>query len=287
MKFNKIYIEITNICGLHCSFCPTKILQNKTMKIYDFKKVIAQVKYYTKVITFHIFGDPLTVSNLEEYLDIAHKHNLKVEIVTTGYYLNNFNLNLFLHPSIKQINFSLNSYDKNEMKLSLDDYLKPMLQLCDLKLEKKIQSFINFRLWNITKNKTINSFNEIVLKKLFNYFDPLNPIVDFKHSIRLENQILVDFDEYFQWPNLQSTYSSNAPCYGLRSHFGILSSGKVVPCCLDSYGCIDLGNIFETQLKDILSSTRVQNIITGFKNGIAIEELCQKCTFKERFLEQV
>ena len=286
MKFNKVYIEITNVCGLECSFCPTKILQNKTIKLKDFDTLLKQVKNYTNVITFHVFGDPLTLSNLEEYLNISYKYNLNVEIVTTGYYLKNFDLNIFLHPAIKQINFSINSFNKNDINMSLNEYLKPMLQLCDLKLRNKIHSFINFRLWNLSKDDIDHEFNKSIFKKLSNHFNINLQNITYEKSIRLENQILIDFDEYFEWPSLNSNHSSNAPCYGLKSHFGILASGRVVPCCLDSYGCIDLGNVFETDLDSILKSQRVQNIITGFKNGIAIEELCQKCTFKERFVDK-
>jgi radical SAM protein with 4Fe4S-binding SPASM domain len=107
--------------------------------------------------------------------------------------------------------------------------------------------------------------------------------IDETKSIRLTNKVLIDFDEYFTWPSLSSTHNSDATCYGLKSHFAILSSGKVVPCCLDSFGCIDLGNIFTTNLDTILSSQRTKAIIDGFKKYIAVEELCKKCSFKDRF----
>jgi radical SAM protein with 4Fe4S-binding SPASM domain len=284
MKFNKIYIELTNVCGLECSFCPTKeAIQTNTMSLEFFENTLKQVQNHTKIITFHIFGDPLTLSNLKEYLDLSLKYKLKVEIVTTGYYLNNFDLQLFLHPTIKQINFSLNSFDKNDMKISLDDYLNPMFALCDLKLKNKIHNFINFRLWNIDSNDSDKEFNTFVLNKLSNYFNIDLSDINYKDSKRLENQTLLDFDEYFEWPSLASNHNSHATCYGLKSHFGILSSGKVVPCCLDSFGIIDLGNLHNESLETILHKEKTQNIINGFKESKAIEELCKKCTFKDRF----
>ena len=109
-----------------------------------FEKILTELKPYTKDIAFHVFGDPLTLSNLESYLDLSLKHNFKVHITTTGYYLRKFDLNLFLHKAIKQINFSLNSYNKNEMNMTLEEYLNPMFQLCDLKLSKKVHNFITF-----------------------------------------------------------------------------------------------------------------------------------------------
>ena len=283
MKFNKIYIELTNICGLECDFCPTKILQNQTIPLDKFENILNQVKNYTNIITFHVFGDPLVLQNLEKYLDLALKYKLKVELVTTGYYLNKFKTNVFLHDAIKQINFSLNSFNKNNMKMTLDKYLEPMFILCDEKLRQKKDMFINFRLWNIDNKQSEDKFNKEVFLKLQNKFNIDLSDAKTISSIRLANKILIDFDTYFTWPSLNSSNNTNGTCYGLKSHFAILASGKVVPCCLDSYGCITLGNIFEQSLNTILTNKRTTNIINGFKNNIAVEELCKKCEFKHRF----
>lgn len=281
-KFHKIYIEITNICGLECSFCPTKDTKTQTMDINLFNNICKQIRYYTKDIALHILGDPLVLSNLNQYLDIAFEHKLRVHITTTGYFLNNFNLNLFLHKSIKQINFSLNSYNKNNMNISLEEYLEPMFKLCDIKLKNKIHNFINFRLWNID-NSNDTKFNQDIFDKISNKFNILLKDIDYKKSIRLENQILINFDNYFKWPNLKDNHYSNNYCYGLTSQIGILSSGVVVPCCLDSFGVINLGDIKNTKLKDILNSKKAIDIVEGFNKNIAVEELCQKCSFKDRF----
>ena len=282
-KFHKVYIELTNICGLTCSFCPTKDTKSQTIDIKLFKNILDNLKPYTKDIAFHVFGDPLTLSNLETYLDIAYENKFKVHITTTGYYLNRFQLELFLHKAIKQINFSLNSYNKNEMKISLEEYMQPMFDLCDIKLKNKIHNFINFRLWNIDENNSENSFNFNVFSILSKKFNINLSKINFDKPIRLENQILIDFDKYFKWPSLNDTVLSNGYCHGLTSQIAILSSGVVVPCCLDSFGCINLGNINNTPLNDILNSKKAIDIVNGFKDNIAVEELCQKCTFKNRF----
>ena len=56
-----------------------------------------------------------------------------------------------------------------------------------------------------------------------------------------------------------------------------------MPCCLDKEAVINLGSIFETSLESILNSTRAQNIVQGFHRNQAVEPLCQKCTYKQRF----
>ncbi len=282
-KFHKVYIELTNICGLSCSFCPTKNTKSQTIDLDLYKNILIQLQPYTKDIAFHVFGDPLTLSNLHNYLDLALKYNFRVHITTTGYYLNNFDLDIFLHKAIKQINFSLNSYNKNEMKITLNEYLQPMFDLSDLKLEKKVHNFINFRLWNLDNSNSEDDFNSEVFTLLSKKFNIDLSNIDFDKPIRIENQILIDFDNYFKWPSLNDQERTNGYCHGLSSQIAILSSGVVVPCCLDSFGVINLGNLNKTSLKEILYSKKAIDIVEGFKNNIAYEELCKKCTFKNRF----
>lgn len=95
--------------------------------------------------------------------------------------------------------------------------------------------------------------------------------------------MLLHFDSYFEWPSLNSTHESDGTCYGLKSHIGILANGTVVPCCLDGEGVIDLGNLNETTLESILTSKRAKDMIEGFREFKAVEELCKKCSYKDKF----
>jgi radical SAM protein with 4Fe4S-binding SPASM domain len=94
---------------------------------------------------------------------------------------------------------------------------------------------------------------------------------------------LLHFDRYFEWPSLNGTMLSEGYCHGLSKQIAILADGRVVPCCLDGEGIIDLGNLHATNLGKILTSKRSQSILKGFEQGICVEELCKKCSYKERF----
>ena len=92
----------------------------------------------------------------------------------------------------------------------------------------------------------------------------------------------MDKDNEFSWPEIND-YKSNGYCYALKTQIAILSDGTVVPCCLDSNGQIELGNIFNNTLEEIISSERYQNLKKSFQDRKPCEELCKSCTFKERF----
>ena len=283
-----MHIEITNICNLKCTFCPPKILPNGIMSLEKFDDLNVQLKPYTKELAYHMVGDPLVLTNLADYLNISLKHDLKVNITTTANNINEKHYDALMNPTIKQINFSINSYNANSHKKSLDEYLNPILDFVKFAQSKNHEYFINFRIWNLDEEKSAKDFNKKVFDRINETF---NSNIDIEEvykerpkNIRIARKIFFNFDEYFTWPALQNEIVSKTGfCYGLDSHFGILTSGDVVPCCLDQNACVNLGNTNTTQLEDILNSKRVKAIQQGFKNNILVEELCQKCEYRTRF----
>ncbi|MFA5460958.1 MAG: radical SAM/SPASM domain-containing protein [Sulfurimonas sp.] len=288
MQFHRVHIEVTNICGLACSFCPPKANPSKTMSLDFFEKTLKELTPYTKTLAFHVMGDPLLLSNLHEYLDIAKKYNFEVELTTSGYYLSKHSAKTLFHEAVRQLNISLNSFNKNSLNISFEEYIWHVLDVCSQKLEDFSKPFINLRLWNLDDIYSEESYNKLIFEKLNSFF---NTTIDTEtiykekiKSLRLAPKVLLNFDSYFEWPSLESTHNSHAPCYGLSSHIGILANGTVVPCCLDGDGVINLGNLNEQSLRDILFSKRATDMIDGFKEHIAVEELCKKCSYKDRFL---
>ena len=58
-----------------------------------------------------------------------------------------------------------------------------------------------------------------------------------------------------------------------------------MPCCLDGEGVINLGDLHVSSLEEILNSKRAKAMLEGFAKNKAVEELCVKCSYKDRFLE--
>ncbi len=287
MHFNRVHIEVTNICGLACSFCPPKLQPTKSMSLSFFEKVLMELRPYTKSLSFHVMGDPLTLSNLFEYLELAGKQGFEVELTTSGYYLKKTPVEVLFHKAVRQLNISLNSYNKNSLNLSFEDYMDGVLTACGNKLGSYPKPFINLRVWNLDDVLSEAEFNKLLFEKIENFFNvKIDLDVIYKEkikSLRLASKVLLNFDNYFEWPSLNSTHDSDASCYGLKSHIGILADGTVVPCCLDGEGVINLGNLHDTPLKEVLSSKRAEAMIDGFSQGKAVEELCRKCSYKDRF----
>jgi radical SAM protein with 4Fe4S-binding SPASM domain len=285
MKFNRIYIEITNICGLQCDFCPTSAVNNKIMQLDFFENIVEQASYFTNEIVCHVMGDPLVLSNIGDYLDIIKKYNMKAMLTTSGFYMQKHIPKVLLHPCVRQLNISLNSFNKNSPKITLEEYLNPILELCNAKIEHYNEPFLNLRLWNMDNDNSEAEFNDLILASLEQFFGIKIKKNSDKKGFRLASKIILHFDDYFQWPSLSNQIYGDGYCGGLSSHIAILNDGIVVPCCLDYEGVINLGDLKNEKLKDILESQKSKSIRDGFKNKIATEELCQKCSYKNRFDE--
>jgi len=285
-KFKKIYIETTNICNLNCNFCP-KISRNlEFMSVESFEKIIDKIVPYTKHIYLHLMGEPFLNRNLKEFLDVCDKNNIKVNITTNGTLIKNVKYILLNSKAVRQVNFSLHSFEANDTKIAFEEYVDEIINFINLSSEEtNIISVL--RLWNLdAKYKASNNMNIDILKLLkerFNIEDDLRQILNEKNSFKIKNNVYINMGEKFKWPSLkEEEIGERAFCYGLRDHIGILVDGTVVPCCLDSEGSIPLGNIFESNLEEILNSNRAKKIYDGFSNRNAVEELCRKCGFINR-----
>lgn len=275
-RFAKVYIEISNICNLKCSFCPGTTRSPKRMNTDEFKIVLEKIKDYTDYIYFHLLGEPLCHPDLENFLQIAEEMKFKVIITTNGTLLNKCNDILLNSNSHYKTVISLHSFEANDNKISLKNYLNDCFSYAKSAENKKI---VVLRLWN---NGGKDTLNNDILNVLEKYFP--KPWNEERNGTRIGEKIYIQYGDKFDWPTLESdNINENVFCYGLRDQIGILSDGTVVPCCLDSNGDIPLGNIFEYNMEIILSSQKAQNIYNGFSNRTACEELCKRCSFVRKF----
>ena len=77
-RFRKVYLEISNICNLHCSFCPGTKRKSHAMGEAEFTAVLQKLQPFTDYLYFHLMGEPLCHPKLPLFLDIAGKMGFKV-----------------------------------------------------------------------------------------------------------------------------------------------------------------------------------------------------------------
>lgn len=286
-RFKKIYIETTNICNLSCNFCPKTSRNLGFMNVEDFEIIINKIKGYTNHIYLHLMGEPLLNKNLGEFLKVAKKANLNINITSNGTLINNAKDIIINSNAVRQMNISLHSFEANDNNIDFYEYLNNILDFIN-EVNEKTETICALRLWNIDTDelKANNDLNSKILKLIeeklninFSIFESLKE----KRGIKLKERIYLNMAEKFSWPSSEiSLISEDVFCYGLRDQIGILVDGTVVPCCLDSEGKIPLGNIFNENLDEIINSKRAIDIYNGFSNRKAVEELCKRCGYAKR-----
>ena len=232
MRFKRVYIEITNVCNLKCSFCLPHKRENRFMNFDEFKLILDKIKPYTNYIYLHVKGDH---PDVDKFIEYAYNQGFLINLTTNATMLKE---HLHITKFLRQINISLHATN-----------------------------------WNI--NKDIK--NKELLEKEFDIKIPNQ-----ENFTLSKPNIFLSQKEEFTWPSLENSIENDKKyCYGLINQIGILVDGTVIPCCLDNDGDINLGNIFKEDFDTIINSKKATDIIEGFKNSIAVEELCKKCSFRD------
>lgn len=273
-KYKKVYIEITNNCNLNCSFCSPMKKEKRFMTLEEFDHILKEVSKVTKVIYLHVKGEPLLHPQIIEFLKLTEKYNLKVNITTNGILFPKLVEKLKGCKTLHKINFSLHC------EQNIKDYEEKIFESVE-KLSP--DTVVIYRLWTLKGNKLDEKSNKTV-EKLEKYYE-LSPITVEKlkkeKNVKISSTIYVDKDNEFEWPTINN-HKSCGYCHALKTQIAILVDGTVIPCCLDSDGIINLGNIYNETLEEIQSKERYKKLKKSFQDRKPSEKLCQSCTFKER-----
>jgi len=254
-----------------------------------FANILDQIKPYTSHINLHVKGEPLLHPKLERFLDLSFEKGFQVNITTNGTLIRRMQEKLLRKPALRQINFSLHSFDGNDDGMSRDSYIEDILAFT-VEALKQPKLLIAFRFWNLSespaddlairRNDELLSAIEKALGLPYKIRDEVLP----DRGIKLADRLYLNQAHRFEWPDLGTKeYPAAGFCHGLRNQAGILVDGTVLPCCLDSEGIINLGNIHTTPFGEIIESPRAKAIFDGFSRKEAVEELCRKCGYRKRF----
>ena len=283
-----MYIEITSVCNLACSFCPPTSRKANIIKLDAFNNILDQIKPHTKYIYLHVKGEPLLHPRIDQLLDAAHAKEFKVNITTNGTLIKKNRHKLLGKPALRQMNFSLHSFDGHEGSTNREQYLSTILEFAKEAAEQGV--IISFRLWNLQRENATNEDKRRnqetleILEKEFNLDYKIDEKVVPGSGIKIADRIYINQDHEFQWPSLLAPEDDGKGfCHALRSQAAILVDGTVVPCCLDGEGVINLGNINKTSFSEIVEGERANALYDGFTRREAVEEMCRKCGYRQRF----
>ncbi len=275
-RFNKIYLEISNLCNLRCSFCPGTKRAPHAMTVEEFQTLLPKLRPWTDYLYFHLMGEPLLHPQLETFLRLAGDMGFRVILTTNGTLLAQRQAMLLASPALHKVNISLHAFEANDLSVPFSRYLEECFTFGQAAQGQKL---VVYRLWN---DGGAQQRNQEILEGLHAAFP--QPWQEERRGTRIGQRIYLEHGDKFDWPDLTAPEGDQRVlCYGLRDQLGILADGTVVPCCLDHEGDLALGNLFHQSMEEILASPRATAIYEGFRHHQAAEELCRKCGYARRF----
>ena len=313
---NSVYIEITNVCNLHCSFCPcgkTPVsnhsehasdlpLENATTRIAEsrafmpselFEKCIAGAQEIGAAnVFFHVLGEPTLHPGFVHYVKKLEPTPLKLTLTTNGTTIERTGSQILASPAVRQVNFSTHAYAELPRETA-EHYLQNVLDFCQIANIERPDLYINLRLWNVGASEASpwNSYMLNRIRESFNVDVTPGHFCSRHKSFNITGRIYLHEDTRFEWPSLderrerrdESREIVPGTCRALDTHVAILHDGRVVACCLDHSGQITLGDISKQTLPEIINSPEAVYIKEGFAQHELRHPFCQTCSFCKRF----
>lgn len=228
-----------------------------------------------RFLYFHLMGEPLLHPLLTQFICRAREKGFVPVLTTNGTLLAHRPELVAARPYKVQISLHALS---GLPEVDHPRYISEVATFARAAAETG--TLVILRLWNLTDESSASTSvqNTLWLDELSHYLP--RPWKERPDGWRLANNIYVEYDRQFAWPDAtMPELSKDHFCYALRNQVGVLVDGTVVPCCLDSEGTLALGNLCEQSLPDILQSGRAQALYDGFSRHEPCEELCRRCGY--------
>ncbi|MEA2064226.1 MAG: radical SAM protein [Gemmatimonadota bacterium] len=269
-------IEINNSCNLNCIMCETQnsTRPRKIMNPTLFDRIARQLKRSGQnYINMYTFGEVLINPQLEEFLRILRKYELKTRISTNGQILDR-RLDLLCRYSdvIHRLRFSIDGATKQVYeKIRRPGKFEKLLD--NLELLKKINMghryFKEISIVSIVSKDTIDHL--AYLFRFYSHYAPMRNI-----QLSLLNGLALDTSYFLTANILPERYCLQYPCQQIFSeNIKVYFDGRVTVCCRDFNGELTYGNLGENEPEELINN----EVVKQFRRDHLAKKipLCRDC----------
>lgn len=266
-------------------------------------------------ICFHLLGEPLLHQNIFVIVKYANTKKLYTSLFTNGGLLKEKIINKIFDAAPSELIISLQTPSKELFALrnSNMDYEKYEKQIknviekhASLKSKMKISLEVGSSQRTFLERIFIGELEPTLLNKenfellIKNWIDFGNSISKKYYGDRIQDKNIPKLHDLIKnyisqrkiamiCPNIEINFKRIQDWRGMRkgykvifgickpNHFGILSNGDVVLCCHDYEGETKVGNVYQEQLMDILTSDKMKKIRKMMSFNIMPTQCCRRC----------
>ncbi|HEY9761708.1 MAG TPA: radical SAM/SPASM domain-containing protein [Trichocoleus sp.] len=320
LYLDRLHIEVTNVCNFKCEFCPDAIMNRRRghMELELLQRILNELadRPLTRMLTFHLMGEPLIYPHIFTAIEMAVERNLKLHLTTNGstFHLLPDHISRLVQAGLPKVTLSLQTPDPHTFqlrgappKLQPDAYFEGIRRYVQANLQSvDSPTRIHIKFLDTTPHPFLVPHKSMQViegraqmrshliawaeQLLAGLPDPPDPdwiqhqIERYKPGrwqlIQLHPKLVLETFPLDSWGNVETDQVIPAQfgyCNGAAQQAGILYDGTVVPCCKDFEGKIPLGNVKDAPLHEILAAAPACTLRQDFDQLQVTHPTCQRC----------
>lgn len=265
----RVILDLATKCNLRCHMCPVwgaEEEQSDTVKgvmaLENARKVLDEVMAAKPLIHPSLYGEPTLAPAFKEVIRDSKEKGFTVAINTNGLTITD-EMAKFIVNNVDSISVSIDSVTPGTLKKIRGIDKLP-------KIEAAVHRLLKAR-GNRTDTRIGVSFTTQDDNKheLDAFIAKWTPIVD---VVRIGNIFKNGYFQGFEVP------AKRVPCNALYLTMPVHNDGTVTVCCLDSWRETNMGNVFETSVKDVWLGDKFQEVRRLHEAGEWDKvPVCDKC----------
>lgn len=193
-RFQKIHLEITDVCNAACSFCPGTAREARFMSDDEYSSVLSAIEGRAEYLYFHIMGEPLLHPSVRKFASLAKRRGFRVMITTNGL-LHEVGRELVSDGNVYRIGISVHSFEGNRYSLTEEEYLDGCFSIAEAAAEHG--TIAALKLWN-SEDPEGESFSARVMRYAEGRYG--GGFAKNRSGYRLRDGIFLETGERFMWP---------------------------------------------------------------------------------------
>lgn len=284
-------IEPTTACNLGCTECPSGLKKfsrpTGNLKIEELNNWLPQLSKQLMYVNFYFQGEPLIHPQLASAIKKVDEAGVFTAISSNAHFLGEKKAEELVKNGLKKIIISIDgitqeSYEKYRVHGDLDKVFEGTRNIIAAK--KKLKSSYPIVTWQMVVFKTNeNQIDEAkALAKQFGVNELTLKTAQF-YEYKNGHELMPENLKYSRYRKLEDgTYKINNKlpnyCWRLWQSSVLTFDGSAVPCCFDKDADYKMGNLNNTDFKQIWNGKEYQNFRKKVLKGRRNIDICANCS---------